>query len=455
MKRAQFFTLCTVFLLCSASIHSEVRNGSAPPLALELDLARFMGNSGFTRVEVYQSVGRQGLSYTAGSGYSVAHFSVETIILKNDSTIFTHKTTQSDSVNETTEIKAGQQFVYTLPVFLPPGEYEVLTRLQDEVASRIEKKELTVQVANFSVDSLTFSDIQFATRVEKARGEQGMHEKNNIRVIPNPKAQFGEGHKRLTFYSELYNVGDSSGTYRVDYIIETQDGETLHTIAGKERQKADKHAAIFTAFDISDLATGIYLLRLVAYDDETGRQATTEKAFAVIWERDILAQAAEQQDNPYESLDEDALDTYFAKLTYIATSEEKDIFDELEQTGKQNFLTDFWSKRDPTPNTPINEFKDAYVERVVQANTHFSTASIEGWKTDRGRILLTYGAPDFIDQESETTHKKAFEIWHYNNLEGGTVFVFVDLKSNDLYELVHSTYRKELSRPDWESYLEQ
>ncbi|NIR51456.1 hypothetical protein GWO43_23020, partial [candidate division KSB1 bacterium] len=337
MRKAQFFTLCTVFLFLFASVNevrSEVKSVPQKPLQLDVDLSKFMGNSGFIRVEIYQSIGRSGLSYQDGSDYSIAQFSVETVILKNDSTIFTHTTTESDSVKETTEIKSGQQFVYTLPVFLSPGEYEVLTRLQDEMASRSEKNELTVHVTDFSIDSLTFSDIQFATQIEKAKNQQGMHQKNNLRIIPNPKAQFGEGNKKLTFYSELYNLAESAdeqGTYRVDYIIETQDGESLHRIAGKERKKAGRHAAIFTAFDISALPTAIYRLRLVAYDDETGRQTTAEKTFSVIWERDILAQMAEQQEAPYITLDEEALDTYFAKLAYIATSEEKNIFDGLDQ----------------------------------------------------------------------------------------------------------------------------
>lgn len=461
MKKAQFLALGTVFLFyfaCVNEIRPESGNVPQKPLQLDVDLSRFMGNSGLTRVEVYQGIGRSGLTYNKGSEYSVAQFSVETVVLKNDTTIFTHKITESDSVQETTEIKTGQQFVYTLPLFLPPGEYEVLTRLQDQVANRSEEKQLAIQVANFSNDSLVFSDIQFATKIEKAKSTRDMHQKNNLRVIPNPKAEFGESNKKLTFYSELYNLSNSEnthGTYRVDYIIEKQNGEFFHSITGKERKKAGRHAAIFTAFDISDLPTAIYRLRLVAHDDETGREAITEKEFYVIWKRDILAKIAEQQKDTYANLDEQALDSYFAKLIYIATSEEKDIFDKLDQTGKQNFLVEFWRKRDPTPTTQTNEFKDAYIEKVIQANTHFSTINLEGWETDRGRILLTYGHPDFIDQEPESRDKKAFEVWHYSNLEGGAIFVFADLKSTDLYELIHSTYRKELSRPNWESYLDK
>jgi hypothetical protein len=65
---------------------------------------------------------------------------------------------------------------------------------------------------------------------------------------------------------------------------------------------------------------------------------------------------------------------------------------------------------------------------------------------------------------SWTKRDKGFETWHYTNLEGGGEFIFVDLRSNGLYELIHSTYRydlihstyrKETSYPNWESYLEK
>lgn len=461
MEKTKFLTLVTFLLFCFASvseIRPQVQNLPPKSLVLDVDLSRFVGQSGLTRVEVYQSIGRGGLTYADDSNYAIAHFSVETVILKSDSTIFSHKITEADSVQGKTEIKSGQQFVYTVPLFLPPGDYEVLTRLQEPVAGRDEEKRLPIHVTSFSVDSLTFSDIQFASKIEKARGQHDMHVKNNLRIIPNPTALFGEGKKKLSFYAELYNLADTEtgqGTYRVDYVIETQDGEVLHTITGKKRKKAGRNSAIFTSFDISDLATAIYRLRLVAHDDQTGLEAATEKEFYVIWEKDLISQTAETQPHPYSTLDEKTLDNYFAKLAYIATRDEKRIFHELDQTGKQSFLSDFWAKRDPTPATAVNEFKDAYVKRVIQANTHFSSLNLEGWRTDRGRILMTYGAPDFIDREPESKDKKAFEIWHYNDLEGGAIFVFVDLKSTELFELIHSTYRKELSRPNWESYLDQ
>jgi GWxTD domain-containing protein len=459
MKKTHFNIPAIFFILCCAfatELSTAPESPDQQPLNLDMDLATFMGNAGLVRVEIYQSIGRGGLSYEKDSSFSAAQFSVETIIQKEDSAIFTDKVSESDRVADKAEIKSGQQFVYTVPVFLPPGEYEFLTRIHDLVSDRSQEKALTLNVKDFSSDSLTFSDIQFATRIERAKDKNSMHQKNNLLVTPNPKAQFGEGNTKLTFYSELYNLGDAdngAGTYRVDYIITNEDGELLHKIKGKERKKAGRHAAIFTSFDIADLTSSIYRLRLVAHDDQTGLESKTEKEFSVIWEKDIAATSPEQQANPYLTLDDKQLDLYFAKIHYIATNEERTLFSQLMQSGKQSFLVAFWQNRDPTPDTQKNEFKDEYIERLVQVNTHFVAGHLEGWRTDRGRIFLTYGPPNFIEREPENNDKRAFETWQYTELDGGSIFVFVDIKSNGLFELIHSTYRKEISYSDWESYM--
>jgi GWxTD domain-containing protein len=134
-------------------------------------------------------------------------------------------------------------------------------------------------------------------------------------------------------------------------------------------------------------------------------------------------------------------------------SEEKTVFHQLDLAGKRNFLNEFWRRRDTTPGTPDNEFKDDYIRRLVQAQANFSAGTTEGWKTDRGRIFLTYGAPNHIDREPDSPDKNAFEIWSYNDLEGGAQFIFIDVSSNSNYKLVHSTYRKEVNDPNWQTYL--
>ncbi len=65
-------------------------------------------------------------------------------------------------------------------------------------------------------------------------------------------------------------------------------------------------------------------------------------------------------------------------------------------------------------------------------------------------MLLIYGIPDEIERSPVQSGTRPYEIWSYNKLENGSIFVFADLQGFGDYELLHSTYRKEVYQPDWE-----
>src|SRR5437868_4565651 len=118
-------------------------------------------------------------------------------------------------------------------------------------------------------------------------------------------------------------------------------------------------------------------------------------------------------------------------VRYIITDEEKSAFKQLSNDEERdNFIEAFWARRDPTPDTVENEFKEEHYARIAYANEHFA-AGIPGWKTDRGRIYVMYGKPDEIDSHPSggtydrpiedgggTTSTFPFEIWRYRYIEG-------------------------------------
>jgi GWxTD domain-containing protein len=89
---------------------------------------------------------------------------------------------------------------------------------------------------------------------------------------------------------------------------------------------------------------------------------------------------------------------FYETARLVMTKEEKDIFHHLpDQESRQEFIRDFWAKRDPDPDTEGNEFKEEFFRRIEYANLRFREG-IPGWKTDRGRIYIYLGPPDKIDQ---------------------------------------------------------
>ena len=90
---------------------------------------------------------------------------------------------------------------------------------------------------------------------------------------------------------------------------------------------------------------------------------------------------AELTDHDKKWLNQDVL--------WIITDEERKAFMLLSnEEERENFIESFWQRRDPTPDTAENEFKEEHYRRIAYANEHFP-AGIPGWKTDRGRIYTS------------------------------------------------------------------
>jgi GWxTD domain-containing protein len=99
-------------------------------------------------------------------------------------------------------------------------------------------------------------------------------------------------------------------------------------------------------------------------------------------------------------------------VTYIITPGERAAFKRLNTDAeRKDFIEQFWLRRDPTPGTGENEFKDEHYRRIAYANEHFGS-QIPGWKTDRGRIYIVFGPPDEIEDHSSSIN------WTYHYMDG-------------------------------------
>jgi GWxTD domain-containing protein len=129
-------------------------------------------------------------------------------------------------------------------------------------------------------------------------------------------------------------------------------------------------------------------------------------------------------------------------VRWIITDEERSAFMQLSNDEERDqFIEAFWQRRDPTPDTEENEFKEEHYARIAYANEHFP-AGIPGWKSDRGRIYIVFGKPDEIESHPSggsydrpmeegggQTSTFPFETWRYRYLEGigqEVIIEFVD-----------------------------
>ncbi len=146
-------------------------------------------------------------------------------------------------------------------------------------------------------------------------------------------------------------------------------------------------------------------------------------------------------------------------VVYIISDEEKSVFQKLNTPEeKEQFIEQFWERRNPNPRSSTNEFKEEHYRRIAYANEHF-TSGDPGWMTDRGRIYIIHGKPDAIEarpaggtynrpieEGGGTTSVYPYEKWRYRYIDGmGTniEMEFVDSTGTGKYELAIFPWEKD------------
>lgn len=128
-------------------------------------------------------------------------------------------------------------------------------------------------------------------------------------------------------------------------------------------------------------------------------------------------------------------------VVYIIDDAERAAFQKLTtDQERDHFIEQFWERRNPTPGSSANKFKQEHYRRLAYANQHFRTASgTPGWQTDRGHMLIVYGPPDEIDSHPKGPQTPVgIETWMYRHVEGlgeNEFITFIDRTGRGDYRL--------------------
>jgi GWxTD domain-containing protein len=111
-------------------------------------------------------------------------------------------------------------------------------------------------------------------------------------------------------------------------------------------------------------------------------------------------------------------DEWAFEVQSILTSEEMREYAELRRPQERDaFIERFWARRDPSPGTPPNEFRDEFIRRVEFARERLAdpkSAATLGFDTDRGRVYLMFGPPDSIESRAAGTDR--IDEWRYKDV---------------------------------------
>ena len=158
--------------------------------------------------------------------------------------------------------------------------------------------------------------------------------------------------------------------------------------------------------------------------DEPAQRETVAKPMSERERRRREDRLRKELEGPYRKwLNED--------VTYIITDEERQAWKRFStDEEREQFIEQFWLRRDPSPDSAENEIIEEHYRRIAYTNERFASG-IPGWKTDRGRIYITFGPADEVESHPSggsyerpieegggTTSTYPFEKWRYRWIEG-------------------------------------
>lgn len=126
--------------------------------------------------------------------------------------------------------------------------------------------------------------------------------------------------------------------------------------------------------------------------------------------------------------------TMLEVLSYIGEQAEVDALRNLPPEQQAEGWEQFWARRDPSPDTPVNENLIEFYRRVRYAQRHFQGIG-PGWRSDMGRIYIRYGPPDQVESQPGTATAPAMEIWYYH--QPYHRFVFADREGFGRFTLLN------------------
>jgi GWxTD domain-containing protein len=443
------------------------------PLEIWVDYASFQYQPDTTRsyVEVYYALNRKQLDFYEqkdGNWASVVNLALFIKDPKGDS-VETRTWEIATTVKDEKEAKETEYLIIdVLGTVLLPNTYFMELQAEDLNSHRKGSAKMQMEIPSYNQKDFALSQIELAFDITLDTVSSKFI-KGYRKVLPNPSDVFTQKGQMVFFYSEAYNLSTEGkdSQYTLSFSVLDSKKNQFRDLGTQTLKKPGSSAVVMSGINISAFPQGEYYLRIVAQDLENGKTAETVKSFKVLREEEVKPEKTiKEPTSPTGSAggEEEILTEKDAKrirnqISYIATSNELALFDQLNIEGKKELLKSFWGKRDPDPATKENEFKMEHYRRWNYVNQKFSRSSTsnDGWKTDMGRTYIKYGEPDEIEPYPSTMETKPYERWDYHKVEATTVqpsqsgvfFIFVDEDGFGVYRLVHSNATGEIQNLNW------
>jgi GWxTD domain-containing protein len=288
---------------------------------------------------------------------------------------------------------------------LLPGKYELLLQVADNASKKIAAFHKSVVVKDFSTDSLAMSDLMLVHRMDVDGTRKN--------IVPNLTGVLTKESNGFYLFFEIYNRTQLDSVQLLCKFI-NQKKEVI-TQRTKSEALSGNRTQMIWQIDTPALAAGQY----VFFIEATGY--TKVNPAVMVHTSSSRTCLVRIKDLPSTVTD---IDKATDQLQYIAKgSEIAYIKEAAAQEERQKRFLEFWAKHNPDSKTSRNELMEEYFARVAYANKNF-TGYMEGWKTDRGMVLIRFGLPQNVDRHPFDSESKPYEIWYY--YDQNREFIFVD-----------------------------
>ena len=381
-------------------------------------------NPELVRLEIYYQIHHRGLTFSLSGENYTASYGLEVSVADKDGRELQSFTRDRQIVlGADEEARTRIDFrTSQINVDLPPGKYQVRLNMKDRTSGRLSHRELDVNLATLRGKPPQMSEIEFAQAFQQMAGQESVFSKGDVLVVPSVHRTFGsvEG-DRIAYYFEVYPGDEDSEKV----VLETKVRhyrrgmvyrDTLHLSIGREPERQLREISL------DQMLPGEYELVISLLGRRNKKLTDREQMFRIAWTQDGMIRndwkAAVKQ------LELFADDVDVGDMEKLGTIEERvRAFDQ------------FWLERDPTDGTPENEAKTAFYYRVRIANERFGVMRQEGWRTDRGRIYIQYGEPDYLVNEPFSPDRRPYQVWYYTGISPNRRFLFIDENEDGDYRL--------------------
>jgi GWxTD domain-containing protein len=350
-----------------------------------------------------------------------------------------------------------------------PGHYRLSVEVQDSITGQTASSATNLE--GFS-SAPTASDLLLSPEIRPVGPTDSMPQPSELRwgrmmVTAAAQLELTPLRPHAYYLLEAYSQQPARGSLAL--VVEDSAGTAVVRTPPARVQVEAGGGVLRGQVNLTGLPPGQYRMKAML---RLGPDSTERSASFVM--RDVgetLAKDAAQRaaarigdEGYFAAMNNDALIAAEEPLATIAESQELDGWDKsLSLNGKRNLLSRFWARRDPTPGTMRNEARESFYAKVENANRVYGESgrrTSPGWRSDRGRIYLRYGAPDEVLRQGAhgaggrlQSRALPYEVWRYTSSGKDRYYIFVDRTGVGSFSLVRSNDLKESGLPNWNEFF--